>query len=212
LFYRALTSGLSIRQVYEKTSDQIETMGIERALRKYREAEIVIVVIDAGDRLDEILNSLEIFKEEEQESKRIIFAINKIDTVLNPQVLIKDLRTKIKLDATYIPLSAQTGKYMAELEQTLVNLAIKEKPTETDVVVTNVRHFEALQHSHEAIVRVLEGLDSQITGDLLAMDIREVLHYLGEITGEITTDEILGNIFQEFLYRKVTGIPYGALN
>jgi tRNA modification GTPase len=93
-----------------KTSDQIETIGIERALRKYREAEIVIVVIDAGDRLDEILNSLEIFKEEEQESKRIIFAINKIDTVLNPQVLIKDLRTKIKLDATYIPLSAQTGK------------------------------------------------------------------------------------------------------
>jgi tRNA modification GTPase len=185
-----------------KTSDQIETMGIERALRKYREAEIVIVVIDAGDRLDEILNSLEIFKEEEQESKRIIFAINKIDTVLNPQVLIKDLRTKIKLDATYIPLSAQTGKYMAELEQTLVNLAIKEKPTETDVVVTNVRHFEALQHSHEAIVRVLEGLDSQITGDLLAMDIREVLHYLGEITGEITTDEILGNIFKNFCIGK----------
>jgi tRNA modification GTPase len=185
-----------------KTSDQIETIGIERALRKYREAEIVIVVIDAGDRLDEILNSLEIFKEEEQESKRIIFAINKIDTVLNPQVLIKDLRTKIKLDATYIPLSAQTGKYMAELEQTLVNLAIKEKPTETDVVVTNVRHFEALQHSHEAIVRVLEGLDSQITGDLLAMDIREVLHYLGEITGEITTDEILGNIFKNFCIGK----------
>ena len=184
-----------------KTKDAIENIGIERAMKKYREAEIVIVVIDASERLDEILKSLEIFKEE-QEDKRIIFAINKIDTVLNPDTLIKDLRKKIGIDASYIPLSAQSGKHMIELEQKLVDLAMKEKPSETDVVVTNVRHYEALKRSHEAIIRVIEGLDSQIPGDLLAIDIREVLHFLGEITGEITTDEILGNIFKNFCIGK----------
>jgi len=65
-----------------------------------------------------------------------------------------------------------------------------------------VRHFEALQKSHDAIVRVIEGLDNKLSGDLLAMDIREVLHYLGEITGEITNDEILGNIFKNFCIGK----------
>lgn len=185
-----------------KTKDTIESLGIERAMKKYREAEIVIVLIDAEDRLDEILKSLEIFKEESQENKRIIFAINKIDTVLNPEALVKDLRSKIAIDGDYIAISAKEGIQIAEMEQMLVDFALQQKPSDTGVVVTNVRHFEALQHSHEAILRVIEGVDNQIPTDLLAMDIRQVLHYLGEITGEITTDEILGNIFKNFCIGK----------
>jgi tRNA modification GTPase len=185
-----------------KTKDTIETIGIERAMKKYREAGIVIVVIDAGDRLDEILSSLEIFKEEQQENKRIIFAINKIDTVLNPDALVKDLRLKIGVDGDYISISAQNGTHIQQLEQKLIELALSNKPTETGVVVTNIRHYEALQRSHEAIIRVIEGIDNKIPSDLQAMDIREVLHYLGEITGEITTDEILGNIFKNFCIGK----------
>lgn len=185
-----------------KTKDTIESIGIERAMKKYREAEIVIVLIDAGERLDEILKSLEIFKEEEQENKRIIFAINKIDNVLNPDALLKDLRSKIAIDGDYITISAKDGTQIPELEQKLVDFALKQKPSETGVVVTNVRHYEALQRSHEAIVRVIEGVDNQLPTDLLAMDIRQVLHYLGEITGEITTDEILGNIFKNFCIGK----------
>jgi tRNA modification GTPase len=185
-----------------KTKDAIENIGIERAMKKYHEAEIVIVVIDASERVDEIIKSLEIFKEEQELTKRILFAINKIDTVLNPEALIHDLRNKIGLEGDYMAISAQEGTYIKQLEEKLISIALESKPTETDVVVTNVRHYEALLRSHEAIVRVLEGLDNQIPGDLLAMDIREVLHYLGEITGQITTDEILGNIFKNFCIGK----------
>jgi tRNA modification GTPase len=185
-----------------KTTDEIETIGIERAMKKYREAEIVIVVIDAGDRLDEILSSLEIFKKEPENEKHIIFAINKIDTVLNPEILVADLKNKIGIKGEYISISAKNSTQVAVLERKLVNLAMADKPTESGVVVTNVRHFEALKHSHEAILRVIEGVNNQIPSDLLAMDIRETLHYLGEITGEITTDEILGNIFKNFCIGK----------
>ena len=185
-----------------KTKDAIESIGIERALKKYREAEIVIVVIDASERLDEILKSVEIFKEKDQQKHDIIFAINKVDTVINPEILLSDLRSKIGIAGHYISISANKGTHINELEQLLTKIALKKKPSETGVVVTNVRHYEALLRSHEAIVRVVEGVGNQIPGDLLAMDIREVLHYLGEITGEITTDEILGNIFKNFCIGK----------
>ena len=71
-----------------------------------------------------------------------------------------------------------------------------------EVIVTNVRHYEALEKASEALQRAIDGLNSGITGDFLAQDIRETLHYLGEITGEITTDEVLGNIFKNFCIGK----------
>lgn len=185
-----------------KTTDKIESIGIERALVKYREASIVIVIIDANDRLDEILKSLEIFKEESQVDKHIIFAVNKIDSVLNPGMLVSDLRKKIGMPGDYISLSAKHGTHLELLEDKLVEVATANKPSESDVIVTNVRHFEALRKSHEAIIRVIEGIDNSLPSDLLAIDIRECLHYLGEITGEITTDEILGNIFKNFCIGK----------
>ena len=185
-----------------KTTDTIESLGIERAMKKYREAEIVIVLIDAKDRLDDILTSLELFKEEKGGDKHIIFAVNKIDNVLNPEVLLKDLISKIAIDGDYVSISAKEGINIELLEQKLVDYVIKRKPTDTGVIVTNVRHFEALQRSHESILRGIEGVDNQFPSDLLAMDIREALHYLGEITGEITTDEILGNIFKNFCIGK----------
>jgi len=70
------------------------------------------------------------------------------------------------------------------------------------VVVTNVRHYEALSKANKSLLKVLEGLDNNITGDFLAMDIRQALHHLGEITGEITTDDLLDNIFSKFCIGK----------
>ncbi|MBN2485737.1 MAG: tRNA uridine-5-carboxymethylaminomethyl(34) synthesis GTPase MnmE [Bacteroidales bacterium] len=185
-----------------KTTDEIEAIGIERALKKYNEAHIVIIIIDAKDRVDEILKSLEFLKAEPANHKQLIFAINKVDTVLNPEALVKDLKNQIGIDAQYISISAKKNINIDKLEERLVKIVQNQKPVETDVIVTNVRHFEALQKSHTAIVRVIEGLDNKLSGDLLSMDIREVLHYLGEITGEITTDEILGNIFKNFCIGK----------
>ena len=84
----------------------------------------------------------------------------------------------------------------------LLELVREDQKGEDDVVVTNTRHFEALSLAGEAIDRVAEGLKTGISSDLVAQDIREVLHFLGEITGEVTTDEILGNIFSKFCIGK----------
>ncbi|MBN1116634.1 MAG: tRNA uridine-5-carboxymethylaminomethyl(34) synthesis GTPase MnmE [Bacteroidales bacterium] len=185
-----------------KTSDSIETLGIERSVKKYSEAAIVIILIDAKDRLDEIIKSLEIFKDIPKENKYIIFAINKIDSVINSEMLISDLKQKIGLKGDYISLSAKFGTHIELLEEKLVGFALSKKPHDSDIVVTNVRHFEALDKAHQAIVRVINSLDDGITTDLLAVDIRESLHYLGEIVGEVTTNEILGNIFSKFCIGK----------
>lgn len=185
-----------------KTEDTVENIGIERALKKFREADIVIVLIDADDSEENIMKSLEMFEEESKENKHILFAINKIDTILNPSLLLNDLRTKIAMEGEYLTISAKEGTNISALEQKLVDVATANKPTETDVIVTNARHYEALLRSREAILRVIEGMENQLPSDLLAMDIRQVLHYLGEISGEFTTDEILGNIFQNFCIGK----------
>jgi tRNA modification GTPase len=185
-----------------KSDDQIENLGIERSLKKFSEASVILLLINASDRLDDILQSFELFKDIPKEEKHIIFVINKIDTVLNPKALIEDLRNKIGYQGEYISISAKYGTNLDKLESKLTEYVLNKKPDESDVIVTNVRHLEALEKSHDAIVRVIEGVDNQISTDLLAMDIREVLHYLGEITGEITTDEVLGNIFKNFCIGK----------
>jgi tRNA modification GTPase len=88
------------------------------------------------------------------------------------------------------------------LEQALLEAAGYAGTEEDNVIITNVRHYEALEKALSAIQRAGNGLESGIPGDLLAQDIRETLHYLGEITGEITTDEVLGNIFKNFCIGK----------
>lgn len=185
-----------------KTSDEIETIGIERAMKKYREARIVIILIDARDSIEEIQKSLDFMRDIPNDKKHRIFAINKIDTVINPEALLKDLRQQIKIDAPYLAISAKHATHIDKLEQLLVNIVQQEKPAESGIVVTNLRHFQALQKSHEAILRVLESMENKLSSDLLAEDIREALHFIGEITGEITNDEILGSIFSKFCIGK----------
>ncbi len=185
-----------------KTSNEIETIGIERALKKLREAQIVLVMIDANDNQEEIEKSLEFIKAESHINKHILFIINKIDSVINPDLLLHDIKSKINIKGDYYTISAKFGTNIQQLENKLIEIAKQDSPPDSSVIVTNARHFEALQKSHESILRVIEGLDNKLSGDLLSMDIREVLHYLGEITGEITNDEILGNIFKNFCIGK----------
>ena len=101
-----------------------------------------------------------------------------------------------------ILISAKTGQGVEELKSLLVGIIQESKPAGDGVIVTNARHYHALKQAREALLRASGGLDNHLPGDLLAMDIRDVLHYLGEITGEITTDEILGNIFKNFCIGK----------
>ena len=101
-----------------------------------------------------------------------------------------------------IIVSAKTGLGLDELESTLLH-TVNLKPLEDhDVIITNVRHYEVLNKAKTALDRVFSGLETHISGDFLAQDIREVLHHLGEITGQISTDEVLGEIFSRFCIGK----------
>ena len=99
-------------------------------------------------------------------------------------------------------ISARNGINTADLESMLVEAAAIPTIGNNDVIVTNVRHYEALCRAQAAIERIREGLDNHISGDFLSQDIRECMHYLGEITGQINNDEILGNIFLNFCIGK----------
>ena len=101
-----------------------------------------------------------------------------------------------------VPLSARSGTHLAHLEQALVKASGAVSTDENDVIITNLRHFEALDKALSAMHRATTGLSNGMTGDLLSQDIREAMHYLGEITGEITNDEVLGNIFKNFCIGK----------
>jgi len=128
--------------------------------------------------------------------------LNKTDLLNSEQVLQITGHITLHGNEMMLPVSAlekHNLDKLADLLYSLVNLKTADLP---DVIVTNVRHYEALTLAREAILRVMGGLESGISGDFLAQDIRECIHYLGEITGEITTDELLGNIFKHFCIGK----------
>ena len=135
------------------------------------------------------------------EGKKVILLFNKVDLV--SQDLIESMSNFLpQLEAERIFISAKNSQNIEKLQQLLVKTAAIPEIGEDDVIVTNLRHLEALNRAHESIQRVQEGLSAGITHDFLSQDIRECMFHLGEITGQITTDEILGNIFSKFCIGK----------
>ena len=183
-----------------ETTDEIETLGIERSYNKLDLATVVILVVDTknefaviSDRIDKIRARID--------SQSLIIAANKVDQGLAGTI--SDLK-KLDLNANE-KLVFIAAKQKINLEQLIseMQMAVSlDSLSEDAVIVTNVRHFEALTHAHESIERLTVGLDNRISGDFLAQDIRQCLHYLGEITGAISNDEILGHIFKNFCIGK----------
>ena len=131
----------------------------------------------------------------------MILIFNKIDAVSADRKSIKDNLLKDELpDRIFI--SAKYNDGIDKLEDKLIEVANIPDFGGQDIIITNLRHYEALEKALKAIQRINEGLDLNISGDFLAQDIRECMHYLGEITGQISTDEILGNIFGKFCIGK----------
>lgn len=185
------------------TQDKIESMGIERTFRKLDQAVIVLWMIDATGMNEDIMRSAGRIIQH-CEGKKLIILLNKIDRLSDQTCTEKKelIASLIPFEYSLLPISAKTGQGIADLEQYLIAAASLPETGINDVIVTNIRHYEALLHAQQAISRVLEGLHSGISGDFLAQDIRECMHYLGEITGQISTDEILGNIFGKFCIGK----------
>jgi tRNA modification GTPase len=184
------------------TEDVIEKLGIERTWQKINQAYIVLQVLDNNSKAEEITQLSE--KLGNDSSKNRILVLNKIDR-LSPeklQELITEFGQLIGDSEKIIPISALNGTNLSLLEQALIESAGFTENEENNVIITNVRHFEALDKALSAMKRAEAGLNNGLPGDLLAQDIRETIHYLGEITGEITTDEVLGNIFKNFCIGK----------
>lgn len=189
-----------------ETTDTIETIGIEKTFEKVKQASVILFMADALSTAESIRQKLDKLKDlVQEESSHIIVVMNKTDKLENAldeekfAGLISGGKNKL---FPVVGISAKKKQNIDQLTSLLAELYGMRQLVNEDTIITNARHYEALEKSRQAAQRVLEGLSTGIPGDLLAMDIREILHYFGQITGQITTDEILGNIFRNFCIGK----------
>ena len=186
-----------------ETSDTIESLGIERTFQKLDQAEIVLWMIDSADAISQLtLLSDKILPR--CEHKQLILVFNKVELINETQKneLVSQFSEHIGSEIESIFISARQRLHTDELQQRLVAAAHLPTVTQNDVIVTNVRHYEALTRALDAIHRVQEGLDANISGDFLSQDIRECIFHLSDIAGEVTNDMVLQNIFAHFCIGK----------
>ncbi|MCD8742198.1 tRNA uridine-5-carboxymethylaminomethyl(34) synthesis GTPase MnmE [Mucilaginibacter roseus] len=175
-----------------EATDAIEQIGVERTMEKISQSALIIYVYDAAQITVEELDA-DIAKLQ-RPGMNLLLVANKIDLLKESQF------NALPVEA--IGVSAQQKQHIDSLKDKIYHAAVKEQLTGNETLVTNIRHLEALQKTEEALNRVLNGVDGYITSDFLAMDIKQALHYLGEITGTVTTDDLLDNIFSKFCIGK----------
>ena len=183
-----------------ETTDEIETLGIERSYSKLDLATVVILVVDTLNNFETVSGRIAKIRKR-IESQHLIIAANKSDIGL-PETISELKEMQLIANEKLVFIAAKQKTNLDQLISEMQHAVSLESISEDAVIITNVRHFEALTHAHESIERVNVGLENLISGDFLAQDIRECLHYLGEITGEISNDEILGHIFKNFCIGK----------
>lgn len=182
-----------------ETKDEIESIGIKKTFEKIEQAQVVVYLFDAETsvtNLGIVLIEIEKIKNKYPQKPLLIIA-NKIDKLDDTQLA--ELNVNIP---EVILLSAKTGFGIEQLTDKLLGLINTGALRNNDTIVTNSRHYDALLKALEEIIKVQEGLDANLSGDLLAIDIRQALYHFGEITGEITSDDLLGNIFANFCIGK----------
>ena len=177
-----------------ETEDIIESKGIERTKEKIKKAKILLYLFDVNDtNIDEIKSKTDSFK---RKDLSILLVRNKIDLKIENKNLLNNLK-----NSEIIEISATDSESVSKLKKRLVDEVDILNPY-TDVIISNSRHYEALIKALKAIEEVNKGLKENISGDLLSVDIRRSIEYLAEITGEITNDDVLGNIFANFCIGK----------
>lgn len=184
-----------------ETDDHIENLGIERSYSKLELATVVLLVVDTENPYPIIEQRIRKIRERVSENQTLIIVANKIDSGLEDTIQQLEV-FELTDNERIVFIAAKQKENMDELIDYMIHSINFDAANQQDIIVTNARHYEILKNAHEAILRVLNGLDMHITGDFLAQDIRECLHYLGEITGEISTDEVLGHIFASFCIGK----------
>ncbi len=192
-----------------ETKDVIESIGIKKTFEKITQAQVVVYLFDAGSvggnqssvgrnqsSVGNILTEIERIKNKFPQ-KSIVIIANKVDQLTDTQKSnLKELIPEVLL------LSAKENRGVETLQQKLLEFVNTGALRNNDTIVTNSRHYDALLKALEEIHKVQYGINSGLSGDLLAIDIRQALYHFGEITGEITSDDLLGNIFANFCIGK----------
>lgn len=181
-----------------ETTDTIETLGIERTFQKLDQASIVLWMIDSTTAQSQYKALSEKILSH-CEGKKLIQLFNKSDLINATQ---REELSVLVGEALHLFISAKQRENTSRLEELLVQAAALPQINQNDVIVTNVRHYEALVRVLESIHRVQAGLRDGLPGDLLSQDIRECIFYLSDIVGEVTTEDVLGNIFKNFCIGK----------
>ena len=196
-----------------KTDDPVESIGISRTYEKIDKASVLLYLIDvfsiSENGISTVTKELDMLLEKNPllSEGALLLIITKSD-LFPPEILqnivgeVRNTVSQYPVAIKTISVSAPAGYGIDKLKETLCNIAHKDISLADETIVTNTRHFAALQNASGSLARVREGLDSGISGDFLAQDIREVLHYLGSITGEIANDEVLGEVFGRFCIGK----------
>ena len=179
------------------TTDTIEALGIERSFQAIRKADIVLWVIDRTEAEKQIA-ALSDKVLPLCEGKTLILVLNKSDLTSSQLSIVN---CQLPINKT-VSLSAKCKEGIDKLQSLLIEAAHLPAISSSDIIVTNVRHYESLTHALEAIRRVQEGLSTGLSGDLISQDLRECIFHLSDIVGEVTTDEVLGNIFKHFCIGK----------
>lgn len=176
-----------------ETQDVIEAIGVERTRDRMKKASVILYLFDLS------ATNLPDIQRETEELKQLAIPFirigNKIDKA-NPELL------KALSQEDFVLISASQKENIQQLKDKLLSFFQVSTVKSGDVLVTSLRHYQNLLQTHQSLDRVLAGMSEGITGDFLAMDIRQSLHYLGEITGAITTDDLLENIFSKFCIGK----------
>ncbi|MFM9840038.1 MAG: tRNA uridine-5-carboxymethylaminomethyl(34) synthesis GTPase MnmE [Cyclobacteriaceae bacterium] len=192
-----ILGGLSFRFMdtagLRETKDVIEALGVERTRDRMKNASLILYLFDLSN------TSLEEIQKEEEGLKELGIPYLKIGNKMDKAspTFISQLEKE-----NFILISASAKTNINQLKERIISQFQIKQIKQGDVVVTNLRHFQNLVQTHDSLDRVLAGMGKGTTGDFLAMDIRQALHYLGEITGSITSDDLLANIFSKFCIGK----------
>jgi tRNA modification GTPase len=179
-----------------EAQDAIEVIGVEKTMEKISQSAVLVYLFDAS-----VLSPPSVKEDITRLHKpgvSLIVVANKVDLITDRELIALQLPGDIK----FISISAKENQQIEELKQLLYDTAVGDQLSDNHTMVTNIRHVEALQHTQESLSKVAYGLINPVTSDFLASDIKQALHFLGEITGQVTTDDLLENIFSKFCIGK----------
>ncbi len=181
--------------IRKHSSDSIELIGMERSREKMRTAEVVLYIFDVNETTNQELSAIK--DELSGNNNKLILVGNKADTLS-----LDAINSKFYYGHNIYYVSAKNNMGIDEIKDVLFKMTVNDTPASENVIITNARHYNALQQVQNSLNDIEIGLDNRLTGELLALDIRRCLHYISEITGDISNEDVLDFIFSKFCIGK----------